>query len=160
MHTLIDADGAIYGGRPAKPGAGMRDLGLGAVERNPDTGKPFGPSPFNLDAGGRGITRQDEAPDLFERISRFPNDPELLKAWALMQDRLSAGDRAYDAERVGGIAGARKWDSGVPWQIVGEMKDLPPRMVHSAEYDALVKAENAQETYSSPSLLKPPPKRK
>ena len=154
MHTLIDADGAIYGGRPAKPGAGMRNLGLGAVERNPETGKPFGPSPFNLDAGGRGITRPDEAPDLFERISRFPDDPEALKAWAIMQDRLSAGDRAYDAERVGGIAGARKWDSGVPWEIHGEMKDLPSWMVHSAEYAAQTKAESAQEAYSGPSLIK------
>lgn len=145
MHTLLDAEGLVYGGRPAKLGAGVRDLGLGASNTRP--------SPFNLDAG-RGITRPDDAPSVLERLAMFPDDPETLKTWAIMQDRLSAGDRAYDAERVGGIAGARKWDSGVPWDILESQRNRWYPLQRELTNAGIARSRNAQEAYSGPSLIK------
>ena len=153
VHTLIDADGVVYGGRPAKPGAGMRDLGLGYREYVPGYGGLVRPSPFNLDEG-RGITRPDDAPGLLERIEMFPDDPEALGSWAILQDRLSAGDRAYNEGRVGGIAGARKWDSGVPWEICGEGMGHWGSKAKAARIKSVVKAKDAQEAYAGPSLIK------
>ena len=151
FHTLIDADGAIYGGKPAKLGSGVGDMGLGAI---------YGEvvSPFNPELS-RGITLQSGRPGLLER-TMFPEDDATKEAWALLQDRANAGVRAYNEGRVGGIAGARKWDSGVPWEVRGPaMEGKGGLFIGGARrpsyQPAYRLAEKAQEAYAGPSLIKP-----
>lgn len=149
-HTLIDASGEIYGGNPAKAGAGLIDLGLGSN---------YGAvSPFNLEKS-RGITLPDDAPGLLQRLAVFPDDEAALEAWALLQDRANAGVRAYNEGRVGGIAGARKWDSGVPWEVAGPARRGAGGMYRSGIGGGGGAAEwlarQAQEAYAGPSLIKP-----
>ena len=149
-HTLIDASGEIYGGNPARGGAGNTYLGLGS---NYD-----GVSPFNLEKS-RGITLPDDAPGLLQRLEMFPEDDATKEAWALLQDRANAGVRAYNEGRVGGIAGARKWDSGVPWEVTGPAHKGAGGIYRSGIGGGGGAAEGlarqAQEAYAGPSLIKP-----
>ena len=189
QHALLDPQGVVYGGKPAKVIGGQK-LGLG-----PDEKSGWYRSPFNLDPGQpRGLVRPpDAAWDLAKATEKEPREPlEMWRAlqsqldgrgssfgpyrqrgaleslakralkeptadeaaqWALMQDRLQAGSPAYDAGRVGGIGGARKWDSGAPWVIDESsfVKEAPYEQAWQAE---LNRANEARGAYTGPSLIK------
>lgn len=188
-HTLLDPQGVVYGGKPAKVAGGQK-LGLGHDEE-----LAWHRSPFNLDPGQpRGLVRPpDVAADLAKATEKEPSEPlEMWRAlqsqldgrgyptgpysqrgvletlaetarnkpsdgevslWALMQDRLQAGSPAYDAGRVGGIGGARKWDLGAPWLINEDpvVKGVPYEQSWRAERK---RANEAAAAYREPSLLK------
>ena len=174
-HTLIDATGRVYGGNPAKVGAGMRDIGL-------ETRQPGDPgvnlynsasyaSPYNRDNVGK--MAEDKLARMWERHEKTPAEYDWWDhntswggAWRSLQDLLSSEVVANDANYVGGVAGARKWDAGVPIAVVPPEPIIPPyvtdkryieqlRKQHSdASYAARKRAVDNDFAYRYPRLLK------
>ena len=116
----------------------------------------------DIASGGAGTDYERRPDGLLEKLVREQERGPLIgspeRTWALIQDRLQAGTPAYDVERVGGIGGARKWDSGVPWEVFE-----PTGTDHGGSFsstlqnafsDSRDRAIEAADTYLGPSLIK------